>query len=432
MSSEGHQDSAKPGHTANELATPAPPAISKRRVVVLLFCALVLAVILAVIGILPRIHAEKTLAQDTNEMAIPQVLVIEPKAGAPTQEIVLPGNIQAFEDAPIYSRTDGYLKKWYIDIGGRVKKGQLLAEIESPEVDQQLMQGRADLSTAQSNLQLSQTTSSRYADLLSSDAVSQQDTDNAVSDMKAKQTMVKSAQANVSRLEQLQSFEKITAPFDGVITARNTDVGQLINAGNASTGSNTGVGNSAAGTSTVNMRELFHIAAINTLRVFINVPQIYSTVAKPSTVADLTLDQFPGRKFSGKLVRNANAIDLATRTLLVEVDVKNNTGELLPGSYAEVHLRLNSSTPTLLLPVSALVFRTAGLQVATLGDGNRAHLSNITLGRDFGTQVEVVSGLTANEKVIDSPPDSLVEGEQVRVVAPQTQSNSKPATGQAE
>ena len=431
MSSERHQDSAQPSHTVNELATPAPPAISKRRVVVFLLCALILAIIFAVVGILPRIHAEKTLAQDTNDMAIPQVLVFQPKEGSPTQEIVLPGNIQAYEDAPIYSRTDGYLKKWYVDIGGRVKKGQLLAEIESPEVDQQLLQGRADLSTAQSNLQLSQTTSARYADLLTSDAVSQQDTDNAVSDTKAKQTMVKSAQANVSRLQQLQSFEKITAPFDGVITARNTDVGQLINSGNASTGSSTAVGNSAAGTSTVNTRELFHIAAINTLRVFINVPQIYSNDAKPSTVADLTVDQFPGRRFSGKLVRNANAIDLATRTLLVEVDVKNNTGELLPGSYAEVHLKLNSSTPTVLLPVSALLFRTAGLQVATLGDNNRAHLSNITMGRDFGTQVEVVSGLTADEKVIDSPPDSLVEGEQVRVIAPQTQSNATPATGQA-
>jgi multidrug efflux pump subunit AcrA (membrane-fusion protein) len=432
MSSEPHQDSAQPGHTVNELATPAPPAISKRRVGVFLLCALLLAVILAVVGILPRIHAEKTLAQDTNDMAIPQVLVFQPKEGSPTQEIILPGNIQAYEDAPIYSRTDGYLKKWYVDIGGRVKKGQLLAEIESPEVDQQLLQGRADLATAQSNLQLSQTTSARYADLLTSDAVSQQDTDNAVSDTKAKQTMVKSAQANVSRLQQLQSFEQITAPFDGVLTARNTDVGQLINAGNASTGSNTGVGNSAAGTSTVNTRELFHIAAINTLRVFINVPQIYSNDAKPSAVAYLTVDQFPGRKFSGKLVRNANSIDLATRTLLVEVDVKNSSGELLPGSYAEVHLKLNSSTPTVLLPVSALVFRTDGLQVATLGAGNRAHLSNITLGRDFGTQVEVVSGLTANEKVIDSPPDSLVEGEQVRVVAPQTQSKSAPAAEQAE
>jgi multidrug efflux pump subunit AcrA (membrane-fusion protein) len=391
---------------------------------VFLLCALLLAVILAVVGILPRIHAEKTLAQDTNDMAIPQVLVIQPKEGAPTQEIVLPGNIQAYEDAPIYSRTDGYLKKWYVDIGGRVKKGQLLAEIESPEVDQQLMQGRADLSTAQSNLQLSQTTSARYADLLESDAVSQQDTDNAVSDMKAKQTMVKSAQANVNRLEQLQSFEKIAAPFDGVITARNIDVGQLINSGNASTGSITGVGNSAAGTSAVNSRELFHIAAIQTLRVFINVPQIYSSDAKPSAVAYLTLDQFPGRRFSGKLVRNANAIDLATRTLLVEVDVKNNTGELLPGSYAAVHLTLNSSRPTLLLPVSALLFRSQGLQVATLGEKDRAHLSNITMGRDFGTQVEVVAGLEANQKVINSPPDSLVEGEQVRVVAAQAQSDA--------
>jgi multidrug efflux pump subunit AcrA (membrane-fusion protein) len=432
MSSERHDDSSQHRHTVNELATPQPPAISTRRVVVLLLCALVLAVILAVVGILPRMHAEKTLAQDTNDMAIPQVLVIEPKAGSPTQEIVLPGNIRAYEDAPIYSRTDGYLKKWYVDIGGRVKKGQLLAEIESPEVDQQLMQGRADLATAQSNLQLSQTTSARYADLLKSDAVSQQDTDNAISDTKAKQTMVKSAQANVSRLEQLQSFEKITAPFDGVITARNIDVGQLINSGNASTGSSTGVGNSAAGTSAVNTRELFHIAALQTLRVFINVPQIYSNDAKPSAVAYLTLDQFPGRNFSGKLVRNANAIDLATRTLLVEVDVKNNTGELLPGSYAAVHLTLNSSRPTLLLPVSALVFRTDGLQVATLGENNRAHLSNITMGRDFGTQVEIVAGLSANQKVIDSPPDSLVEGEEVRVVAPQTQSKSTPAAEQAE
>jgi multidrug efflux pump subunit AcrA (membrane-fusion protein) len=431
MSSEQHHDSAQPGHAAGEMATPPPPVVSKIRVVVFLLCALLVAVILAVVGILPRIHAEKKLVQDTNDAAVPQVLVIQPKEGAPTQEIVLPGNMQAYQDAPIYSRTDGYLKRWYVDIGGRVKKGQLLAEIESPEVDQQLMQGRADLATAQANLQLSQTTSARYTDLLKTDAVSQQDTDNAVSDTKAKQTMVKSAQANVSRLEQLQSFEKISAPFDGVLTARNTDNGQLINSGNASTGSSSSVGNSAAGSTTVNTRELFHIAAINTLRVFVNVPQIYSSDAKPSTVADLTLDQFPGRTFSGKLVRNANSIDLATRTLLVEVDVKNNTGELLPGSYAEVHLKLNSSRPTLLLPVSALIFRAQGLQVATLGADNRAHLSTITMGRDFGTQVEVASGLAADQKVIDSPPDSLVEGEQVRVVAPQTQSNAAPAPGQA-
>jgi multidrug efflux pump subunit AcrA (membrane-fusion protein) len=419
MSSEQHHTSAQPAHPSPEGAAPAPPAISKKRVAGFLFIALLLAVILAVTGILPRIHAEKKLAVDTNEAAIPQVLAIQPKEGSPTQEIVLPGNVQAYIDAPIYSRTDGYLKKWYVDIGGRVKKGQLLAEIESPEVDQQLMQARADLSTAQANLQLSQTTSSRFSDLLKSDAVSQQDTDNAVSDTKAKQTMVKSAEANVSRLEQLQGFERITAPFDGVLTARNTDNGQLINSGNASTGNATGVGNNAAGSTTVNSRELFHIAAINTLRVFINVPQIYSNDAKPSSVVDLTLDQFPGRKFSGKLVRNANSIDLATRTLLVEVDVKNPAGELLPGSYAEVHLKLNSSKPTLILPVSTLIFRTAGLQVATVGADNHAHLVNITIGRDYGTQVEVASGLTLDQKVIDSPPDSLADNEEIRVVQPQ-------------
>jgi multidrug efflux pump subunit AcrA (membrane-fusion protein) len=422
MSSEQHHASAQPGHVVSEAAAPPPPTISKSRVVVSLICALLLAVILGVTGILPRIHAEKKLAQDTNAMAIPQVVAIQLQQGAPTQEIVLPGNIQAYEDAPIYSRTDGYLKKWYVDIGGRVKRGQLLAEIESPEVDQQLMQASADLATAQANLQLSQTTSARFSDLLKSDAVSQQDTDNAVSDTKAKQTVVKSAQANVNRLEQLQGFEKITAPFDGILTARKIDNGQLINSGNASTGSGTGVGNSGAGTTSVNSRELFHLASINTLRVFINVPQIYSTEAKPSTVANLTLDQFPGRTFSGKLVRNANAIDLATRTLLVEVDVKNTTGELLPGSYAEVHLKLNSSRPTLILPVSALIFRADGLQVATLGADDRAHLQTIVMGRDFGTQVEVASGLNLDQKIIDSPPDSLVEGEQVHVIQPQVPS----------
>ena len=419
MSSEQHHASDQPGHAVSEMATPPPPVVSKARVVTFLLFALLLAVVLAVTGILPRIHAEKKLAQDTNEMAIPQVMAIQAKEGSPAQEIVLPGNIQAFTDAPIYARTDGYLKKWYVDIGGRVKKGQLLAEIETPEVDQQLMQARADLATAQANLQLSQTTSSRFSDLLKSDAVSQQDTDNAVSDTKAKQTMVKSAEANVSRLEQLQGFERITAPFDGVLTARNTDNGQLINSGNASTGNSTGVGNNAAGSTSANSRELFHIAAINTLRVFINVPQIYSNDAKPSSVVDLTLDQFPGRRFSGKLVRNANSIDLATRTLLVEVDVKNPAGELLPGSYAEVHLKLNSSKPTLILPVSTLIFRTAGLQVATVGADNHAHLINITIGRDYGTQVEVASGLTLDQKVIDSPPDSLADNEEIRVIQPQ-------------
>jgi RND family efflux transporter MFP subunit len=411
MSSGQHHASGNSGHTEGGFV--APPATSKKGIALFLVVVLILAVILAVTGILPRIHAEKKLADDTNSMAIPQVQVIAPKQGAPAQEIVLPGNIQAYRDAPIYARTDGYLKQWFVDIGGRVKKGQLLAVIDSPEVDQQLQQARADLATAQSNLQIAQTTANRYTDLLKTKSVSEQDQETFAADAQGRQTMVHSAQANVNRLEQLQSFEKVTAPFDGVLTARNTDNGQLINAGNSSTGS------TLPGATSGNGRELFHIASIDTLRVFVNVPQIYSRDAKPSTVVDLTLPQFPGRKFSGKLVRNANAIDLATRTLLVEVDVNNSSGELLPGSYAEVHLKLETSTPTVVLPVSALIFRTAGLQAATLVDGNRARLVPIVTGRDFGTEVEIVTGLTAQEKVIDSPPDSLVTGEQVNVVEQQ-------------
>ena len=413
MGSKPNQDSSSAGHHVSGLV--APPATSTKRVGFVLLIAVVVAVILAVTGILPRIQAEKKLVTDTNDAAIPQVLTIQPKQGAPAQEIVLPGNMQAFRDAPIYARTSGYLRKWYVDIGGRVKKGQLLAVIDSPEVDQALQQGQADLATAQSNLQISQTTANRYTDLLKTNSVSQQETQNFTADAQAKQTIVRSGEANVKRLQELQSFERITAPFDGVLTARNTDEGQLINAGNASTG------NGASGT---NGRELFHIAAIDTLRVFVNVPQIYSRDAKPSMTADLTLSQFPGRKFSGIVVRNANAIDLATRTLLVEVDVKNGSGELLPGSYAEVHLKLEKGTPTVILPVSSLIFRSEGLRVATL-EGDHARLIPIVLGRDFGTQVEVVSGLTANQTVIDSPPDSLIDQQQVKVI--QGRESSSPA-----
>ena len=381
------------------------PTVSKRTIGVVLFLVLCIAAVLAASGILTRMHAQKRLADDTHAMAVPEVLAILPKQGAPAQEIVLPGNIQAFRDAPIYARTNGYLRRWFVDIGGRVKAGQLLAVIDAPEVDQQLQQGREDLATAQSNLQIAQTNSARYEDLLKTNSVSRQDAENLAADARGRLTMVRSAEANVKRLEELQSFERITAPFAGVITARNTDNGQLINAG--STGAASGAG-----------RELFHIAAIDTLRVFVNVPQIYSRDAKPSTVADLTLQQFPGRQFPGKLVRNADAIDPATRTLLVEVDVNNRSGELLPGSYAQVHLKLASGPPTVLLPVSALIFRADGLQVATL-DGDRARLVPITMGRDFGTQVEVVSGLNPGQRVIDSPPDSLVDNETVHVIQPQ-------------
>jgi RND family efflux transporter MFP subunit len=362
---------------------------------------LLLVVVLVVIGgIVPRWKAKADLRVATNDLAVPTVNVAHPKAGSPQTEIVLPGNIQAFQDSPIYARTNGYLKKWYADIGARVKSGQLLAEIETPEVDQQLDQAAADVNTARANYRLSEITAGRYQDLLKTDSVSKQDVDNATGDFEAKKAMVASAESNLRRLQQLQSFEKIYAPFDGVITARNTDVGHLIDSGASSPA-----------------MELFHIAAVRTLRVYINVPQQYSQAADPGLTADLTLQEFPGRRFKGKLVRTANAINSATRTLLVEVDVDNPTGELLPGSYAQVHLQVPSGAPSVILPVSALIFRSQGLQAAVVENTDRAELKDIVLGKDFGNEVEVVSGVTRNDLVIVNPPDSLISGEMVRVVS---------------
>jgi RND family efflux transporter MFP subunit len=350
--------------------------------------------------ILPRRRAKAALKTETDELAVPTVSVVHPKLGAPQTEIVLPANVQAFQDSPIYARTNGYLKRWYVDIGGRVKAGQLLADIETPEVDQQLDQARADLNTAQANYHLSEITSQRYADLLKTDSVSKQEVDNAAGDFAAKKAMVSSAQSNMKRLEELQSFEKVYVPFDGVITARNTDVGHLINSG-------------ASGPGT----ELFHIAAIQKLRVYVNVPQQYSPAAKPGLTADLTLAEIPGRRFQGTLVRTADSIDVASRTLLVEVDVDNRAGELLPGAYAEVHLKVPRGTPVLILPVSALIFRSDGLQIGTVENSNQAALRNIVLGHDMGSEVEVVSGISAEDWVITNPPDSLVAGEAVRIAS---------------
>jgi RND family efflux transporter MFP subunit len=378
-----------------------PPAGSQSRHGVLIaVIALLIVAGVIIAGILPRLKARAALRTETYDLAVPTVAVMHPKLGAPQSEVVLPGNIQAFTDSPIYARTNGYLKKWYVDIGARVKTGQLLAEIETPEVDQQLDQARADLNTAQANEHLSQITSERYQDLLKTDSVSKQDVDNAVGDFAAKKAMVDSAEYNVKRLEQLQSFEKIYAPFEGVITARNTDVGHLINSG-------------AGGLAT----ELFHIAAIQKLRVYINLPQQYSQLAKPGLTADLTLQEFPGRRFKGTLVRTADSIDLASRTLLVEVDVDNPKGELFPGAYTEVHLSVPAGTPALILPASALIFRASGLQIGTVQNGSKAALVNIILGRDMGNEVEVVSGLSANDLVIVNPPDSLIPGETVRIAA---------------
>jgi RND family efflux transporter MFP subunit len=387
-----------------------PPARPAKHGVLVAFIALLVVAVAVAAGVVPRWKARAALRTETRDLAIPSVSVMRPKLGAPQTEIVLPGNIQAFIDSPIYARTNGYLKNWYADIGTRVKKGQLLADIETPEVDQQLDQARADLNTAQANYRLSQITSSRYQDLLKTDAVSKQDVDNANGDFEAKKAMVASALSNVRRLEQLQSFEKIYVPFDGVITARNTDVGHLINSG-------------AGGPAT----ELFHIAALGKLRVYVNVPQQDSVSAKPGLTADLTFQEFPGRKFKGTLVRTADSIDPASRTLLVEVDVDNPTHELLPGAYAEVHLQVPSGSPTFILPVSTLIFRSRGLQVATVDADNHAALKDITLGRDLGNEVEVVSGISAADSIIETPPDSLVSGETVRVVAAASVPQRQPA-----
>jgi RND family efflux transporter MFP subunit len=377
------------------------------RAIVFLFTVLVVAIVV-IWGISSRRKANAQLSQETRELAIPSVTVIHPKRGAPQQEIVLPGDMQPYTDAPIYARTTGYLKSWHADIGARVKSGQLLAEIDSPEVDQQLQQSRADLATAEANLRLADVTATRYKDLMKTDSVAQQDVDNANGNNEARRTAVESARSNVKRLEDLQSFEKIYAPFEGVITARNTDIGQLIDSG------------SSGGTS----RELFHIAAVSRLRVYVNVPQVYSPQIKSGLHAQLTLAEFPGRHFDGMVVRDAGAIDNTTRTMLTEIDVNNSTGELKPGGYVEVHLTMPTSVTTFTLPVNTIIFRSAGMQVATAKDG-KISLISITPGRDFGTGIEVLAGLKGDEAVVINPPDSITNGEPVRVAQTQADTEGK-------
>jgi RND family efflux transporter MFP subunit len=355
-------------------------------------------------GIHSRAAAESRLKKRTEEASIPTVAVVFPQEGAPTQEIVLPGITQAFSDAPIYARTSGYLKRWYFDIGAHVQKGQLLAEIETPEVDQQLQQARADLDTAQANLAIAKITADRWQGLVQDGSVSQQETDQALSNLKAVQATVQSNAANVRRLEQLQSFEKVCAPFDGIITARSTDIGALIDAG-AST----------------QPRELFHMAAIRTLRVYVAVPEVYSPAVRSGGSATLTLDEFPGEMFRGTIVRNTNAIDLASRTLLVEVDIDNPAGRLLPGAYVFVHLKLPDATHSVTIPSNALIFRKEGLQVALVRDG-KAQLVSVKISHDYGNSVEIVSGLQPKDSVIVDPSDSLVAGMPIRL-------SNKPAGG---
>lgn len=360
---------------------------------------LVVAGILAS-GILVRLRAETALNRETAQIAVTPVSVVRPQSLSPAQDVVLPGNVQPYYNSPIYARTNGYVKRWYVDIGAHVKQGQLLAEIETPELDQQLQQARANLATAQANLDLSQITASRYQRLKSTNAVARQDVDNSTGVNSANAAIVHADQANVRQLEAMQSFEKVYAPYDGVITFRNTDIGDLINSGN--TGPST---------------QLFQIVQPQRLRVYVNVPEPYAKQVKSGVGADLELAEYPGRYFHGNLVRTAQAIDYSTRTLLVEIAVGNPAGEIFNGAYAQVHFKLPTASSTYLIPVNCLLFRAEGLRVAVVKNGC-VELRVIKPGHDFGDRIEVVSGLKGGEDVVINPPDSIVAGQAVRVGQP--------------
>jgi RND family efflux transporter MFP subunit len=370
---------------------------SPRRVAAVLGILAILIAVGIINGIHSRVEAQATLHQSAIESAAPVVGIVYPKAGTNAQEIALPGNTQAFDDTPIYARTSGYVKDWYVDIGTHVKRGQLLATIETPELDQQLDQAQADLKAAQANLQIAEITAKRWQRLVKTNSVSQQETDQATFDLSAKIALLESNRANVDRLEQLRAFERVIAPFDGVITARNTDLGALIQAGDNTT-----------------PKELFRLAAIQKLRVYISVPEIYASYVKDGATADVTLDAFPNQVFTGTVARNSEAIDPNSRTLNVEVDVNNPSGRLLPGAYAFVHLKLPASARALTIPTNTLLFRSEGLRVGVVRNG-RVVLTPITIGEDYGSTVEVRSGLTRDDAVIVNPSDSLGDGTRVRI-----------------
>jgi RND family efflux transporter MFP subunit len=394
-------NSSEVTQTDNERLAPVPSKLSSRWLLLGLAAALLLLGIVIYSGIHERALAESTLGVVTERAAVPTVNVVQPSFGAQSREIALPGTTQAFIDTPIFARTNGYLKQWYFDIGAHVEQGQLLAVIETPELDQQLEQARANLKTAQANEKLAEITATRWQNLLKTNSVSKQETDQAVQDLSARQATVDSMIADVQRLEQLQSYERVYAPFSGVITARNTDIGALINAGAGSA-----------------PQELFHMAAVNKLRVYVAVPEIDSQAAQTGAKATLTLDEFPGENFQGMITRDSDSIDLASRTLNVEVDIDNAQGRIKTGAYVFVHLKIPqasaSSNHSVTVPSNTLLFRSEGLRVGVVRNG-LAELVPITIGRDFGATVEVIAGLQPIDQVIVNPSDSLTSGSQVQV-----------------
>src|ERR1700738_949059 len=377
-----------------------------------------IAVVLVIVGIftlLQRRVQYNALAKETEKLAVPPVAVIHPPLEPSQEDLVLPSTLQAYTESPIYARTQGYLKKWYHDIGTHVQKSELLAESDTPEVHQQRPQARADLGTVQANENLSRITATRYEELIKTDGVSKQEVDNAVGDYAARRAAVASAQANVRRLEELESFKHVYAPFSGVITRRNVDIGNLINAGNGGTA-----------------QELFFLAATDPIRSYVSVPEIYAPAVHTGLGAYLELTQFPGEKFQAKVTRTADAIDLASRTLNTEVDVPNKNGQLLPGGYAQVHLRVGVVGTRLQVPVNALLFRSEGLRAVVVDANHRTHLQKLSIGRDYGTALEVLQGLKPDDWIVLNPPDSLDEGVQVNVKEqqqPPAPVNANPPSG---
>jgi RND family efflux transporter MFP subunit len=367
----------------------------------MLIVGVVLLVLLVAGGVtlLERARDERVLAKETERNSVPTVAVTHPKAEKPDQELVLPGTLQAYEESPIYARTNGYLVRWYKDMGSRVKQGELLAEIDTPEVDQELLQTRATRQQIEAQLQLARTSDERWQNLRQTDSVSQQEADQQSSIYQQSKANLAAADANVRRLQQLESFKHVYAPFSGVLTKRNVDPGALINAG-------------AGG------RELFDIAKVDPLRVYVSVPQAYAPDIKVGMKAWVTLQEFPGQKFRGTVARTAEAIDMATRTLLTEVDVPNKDRGLLPGSFGEVHFSVDSNSNKVTIPINAMLFRAQGAQVAVVGADGKVQLRPISIGRDYGAKLEILSQLSVDEQVIVNPSDSLEDGQQVHVVTP--------------
>ncbi|PYT96087.1 MAG: efflux transporter periplasmic adaptor subunit [Acidobacteria bacterium] len=383
---------------------------SGRRVFTVLFFLVILLVLFGGFTLFQRRAQYEALAKETETLAIPTVAVIHPATEASREDLVLPGTMQAYVESPIYARTSGYLKKWYHDIGSRVRQGELLADIDTPEVDQQLSQARADLNTAKANAHLSEITATRYTELIKTDGVSKQEVDNAMGDLEAKKAIVQSSEANVRRLEELESFKHIYAPFSGVITRRNVDIGNLINAGNGGSS-----------------QQLFFLAQTDPIRVYLSVPETAAPSVHAGLGAFLELTQYPGQRFEGKVVRTAEAIDTSTRTLLTEVDVPNHNGALLPGGYAQVHLEVKVSGARLQVPVNALLFRSEGLRAVVVDPDHTLHLRQITVGRDYGTSLEILQGLDVKDWIVLNPADSLEDGQEVRVK--ELAMNTAPATG---